>query len=233
MKRAKSLSVLFIGNSFTARNDLPGLIGSLAAADGNRLEHRLLSIGGASLRTHWNKGEALAVIERERHDYVVLQEQSTLPIKNAKRMHENVRLFDVRIRAAGARTALYMTWARLNAPASQEMITEAYTSIAREIGATLIPAGLAWQRALGDRLAVGLHDKDGSHPTLAGSFLAACVAYAVLFQRPIPAAVKVEGLTGDVIDVLRQRSKEALTSLATTRGSKRRPVRRSRKPPSA
>src|SRR5215468_6402116 len=87
------LKVLFIGNSFTARNDLPGLIGQLAAARGKRLQHRLISAGGASLRTHWNAGEALKAIQDGQYDHVVLQEQSTLPVKNAKRMHENVRLF--------------------------------------------------------------------------------------------------------------------------------------------
>src|SRR5947209_20621111 len=115
-RKPLALRVLFIGNSFTARNDLPGLVALLADAAGNHLEHQLLSIGGASLRTHWNKGEARAAIERGRFDYVVLQEQSTLPIKNAARMHENVRLFDPVIRAAGSKTAMYMTWARQNAP---------------------------------------------------------------------------------------------------------------------
>ena len=33
-----------------------------------------------------------------------IREQSTLPIKNAKRMHENVRLFDDAIKGAGAKT---------------------------------------------------------------------------------------------------------------------------------
>ena len=50
------LKVLFVGNSFTARNDLPGLIAKLAAARGKNLEHHLISAGGASLRTHWNAG---------------------------------------------------------------------------------------------------------------------------------------------------------------------------------
>jgi hypothetical protein len=56
----------------------------------------------------------------------VLQEQSTLPIKNAARMRENVLLFDEVIRAAGSRTALYMTWALRHAPETQEAITKAY-----------------------------------------------------------------------------------------------------------
>jgi hypothetical protein len=181
-----TLNVLFIGNSFTARNDVPGLIAQLAAARGKSLEHRLISAGGAPLRRHWNAGQARAVIEREGFDRVVLQEQSTLPIKNAARMHENVRLFDAAIKSAGAKTVLYMTWARRHAPQSQQAITDAYTDIAHELDAILVPVGLAWQNFLATHDHPLLHDRDASHPTLAGSYLAACVFLAVLFgENPI------------------------------------------------
>jgi len=192
----RPLKALFIGNSFTARNDLPGLVAQLAAARGRRLEHRLISAGGASLRTHWNAGVALAAIRGGQYDHVVLQEQSTLPIKNAKRMHENVRLFDEAIKAAGAQTTLYMTWARRNAPQSQQGITDAYVGIGRELAATVVPVGLAWQRFLGKHDEPVLHDKDQSHPTLAGSYLAACVFLAVLFREsPVGADAEVVGLS--------------------------------------
>jgi hypothetical protein len=78
--------------------------------------------------------------------------------------------------------ALYLTWARRNAPEAQAAITAAYSSIARELGATLVPAGLAWERSLKEQPEIVLHDKDNSHPTLAGSYLAACVFFAVLFD---------------------------------------------------
>ena len=200
-KRGRSSrNVLFIGNSFTARNDLPGLIAQLAAARGKRLEHRLIWAGGASLRAHWNKGEALAAIQGGTFDAVVLQEQSTLPIKNAGRMHENVRLFDAAIKAAGAGTVLYMTWARRTAPESQQAITDAYTAIGRELGATVVPVGLAWEAFLGDHDRPPLHDKDQSHPSPAGSYLAACAFLAALFgESPVGIESEVPGLsTGDV-----------------------------------
>jgi hypothetical protein len=190
------LKVLFIGNSFTARNDLPGLIARLAAARGKNLEHRLISAGGASLRTHWNAGEALQAIQGGHYDHVVLQEQTTLPVKSTTRMHENVRLFDEAIKAAGAKTDLYMTWARLRAPKSQQAITDAYAGIGRELGATVVPVGLAWQRFLGKHDQPVLHDKDQSHPTLAGSYLAACVFLAVLFKEsPVGIPGEVAGLS--------------------------------------
>jgi hypothetical protein len=204
-RNSLSLNVLFIGNSFTARNDLPGLIARLAEAGGHHLRHQLISVGGASLRTHWNKGQAQHRIKGGDFDYVVLQEQSTLPVKNSTRMHENVRLFDEVIRAAGARTALYMTWARRHAPETQRAITDAYESIGREIRATVVPVGIAWQAYLAKRESPPLHDKDKSHPTLAGSYLAACVFYAVMFKgRPIKLDVAVEGLSDQDARLLQQ-----------------------------
>ena len=204
-RKSLSLKVLFIGNSFTARNDLPGLIARLAEAGGHHLQHQLISVGGASLRTHWNKGHAQNRIREGDFDYDVLQEQSTLPVKNATRMHENVRLFDQVIRAARAKTALYMTWARQHAPETQRAITEAYESIGSEIGATVIPVGLAWQKFLAGYKSPVLHDKDKSHPTLAGSYLAACAFYAVMFAgSPIDIDVSVDGLLDEDARPLRQ-----------------------------
>jgi hypothetical protein len=202
-QRPTSLNVLFIGNSFTARNNLPALIAKLADAAGHHLDHRLISAGGASLRMHWNKGEATKAIESGNYDYVVLQEQSTLPIKNATRMHENVRLFDQIIRAAGAKTALYLTWARKHQPQSQEALTRAYLDIAKEIGATVIPAGVAWQQFMQKNSTPVLHDRDGSHPTLAGSYLAACVAFSALFnESAAKLRVEVKSLSDDEMKLI-------------------------------
>jgi hypothetical protein len=190
------MKALFIGNSFTARNNVPGLIAHLAAARGKSLEHRLVSAGGASLRNHWNAGEALKMIADGHYDAVVLQEQSTLPIKSARRMHENIRLFDEAIKAAGAKTILYMTWARQHVPESQHAIADAYTGIGRELGATVVPVGLAWRSFLHKHDRPVLHDKDKSHPTLAGSYLAACVFLAVLLREsPVGIGREVAGLS--------------------------------------
>jgi hypothetical protein len=186
----KRTRALFVGNSFTARNDLPGLLAQMVESAGKGdLEWELISAGGASLRQHLNKGEALQRLNDAPWDFVALQEQSTLPVKNAARMADNVRDFDKIIGKTGARTVLYMTWARQNAPESQDAISAAYSSIGEELGSLVVPAGLAWQICLADHPHVVLHDKDKSHPSLAGSYLAACVFYVTLFKsdsRTIP-----------------------------------------------
>jgi hypothetical protein len=197
--------MLFVGNSFTARNDLPKLIAQLAAERGLAVEPMLLSMGGASLRMHWNKGQALKAIQEGKYDYVVLQEQSTLPVKNAARMRENVLLFDGAIKAAGAKTVLYMTWARKHSPDQQQVITDAYESIGREIGAVVVPVGRIWWRFMAKDESVALHDKDQSHPTLAGSYLAACAFLITLFGKSPPEIEYVpKGLSADDAQRLRK-----------------------------
>jgi hypothetical protein len=219
--------VLFIGNSFTARNDVPGLVAQLAEGAGHHLDAQLISAGGASLRRHWNAGTAARTIETGGFDRVVLQEQSTLPIKNAGRMHETVRLFHASIKAAGAKTVLYMTWARRHAPQSQQAITDAYTTIATELGADVIPAGVAWQRVLEQPKHPALHDRDGSHPTLAGSYVAACCAFAVLFGDDPVGLPSPEQLEPGETTLLQRAAADAVCSRCvirphTPRGSDRR-----------
>jgi hypothetical protein len=152
----------------------------------------VISAGGASLRNHWNAGRAAKAIADGGYDYVVLQEQSTLPVKNAKRMAENVRLFNEVIKQAGAKTVLYMTWARQHTPESQQGITDAYNSIGEELGAVVVPVGVAWQKFLAKHDGPLLYDRDQSHPSPAGSYLAACVFLAALLKIN-PAGIEAGG----------------------------------------
>jgi len=207
------MKILFIGNSFTGRNNVPALIAQLAVARGKEVQHRLISAGGASLRMHWNKGDAQKAIEQTSYDYVVLQEQSTLPVKNAVRMHENIRLFDPVIKASGAKTVLYLTWARQNVPEAQQAITDAYVTIGEELGAVVIPAGVAWQKFIDEHSQPVLHDSDKSHPTLAGSYLAACVFFAVLFNEdPVGIVSDLKGLTQADAELLQKTAWAAVSN---------------------
>ncbi|MGW6201317.1 hypothetical protein ACWF0M_34580 [Kribbella sp. NPDC055110] len=209
------MRILFVGNSFTSRNNLPGLIKGLAGARGIEIEHKLISAGGASLRQHLNAGKALDEIASGGFDTVVLQEQSTLPIKSPDRFRESARDFDEAITAAGASTALYLTWARRNAPETQQALTKAYGGAAVELGATLVPVGMVWERFLSQYDDPALHDADNSHPALAGSYLAACVfLIALLNEDPVGTDVPVKGLAADTAAQLRQAAWDICSDLA-------------------
>jgi len=176
------LRVLFVGNSYTARHDLPGLVAELAASApaARAVLTRTITAGGASLRRHWNGGAVHAALRETRWDVVVLQEQSTLPVKNAARFRDNVGAFVPAIRAHGAIAALYLTWARRDAPQSQDVLTDATVEVAREAGALVIPVGVAWQAARATCPDLALFVKDGSHPTPTAAYLSACVFLVAL-----------------------------------------------------
>lgn len=186
MPTPSTVRILFIGNSYTQRNDLPGLLAALAASGEPPIQIQAEKViaNGASLRQHWNAGHAAQLIQQQPWEVIVLQEQSTLPLKNRQRYHENVRLFADLIRPTGSRLALYQTWARRDAPETQDALNAAVNRIAAETEALVVPVGMAWGAARQLADAPELFDKDGSHPTLAGSFLAACVFHYALFGVP-------------------------------------------------
>ena len=179
----RALDVLFIGNSFTSRNQLPQIVAALVARGepSHTLRSATIYAGGASLRRHWNAGLAQRTLASQPWDYVVLQEQSTLPLKSPQRYHENVRLFAPAIAAHGARPLLYMTWSRSHVPDAQRELTAAVEAIAQELNADVVPVGIAWHALRARHPDIALYDADGSHPTPTGSYLAACVFAGRLF----------------------------------------------------
>jgi len=206
---ARPMRVLFVGNSYTGVNDLPRMLEQFGQAAGRPIETARCVPGGWTLQKHWD-GPARKMIAEGNFDRVVLQEQSQLPIVAPGLMHKYVRLFDAEIRKAGGKTILFETWARKDRPDQQAELTKAYTDIARELGATVAPVGSAWQKALAQRPGLDFYHDDNSHPKPAGSYLAACVFYAVLTGKNpegLPAKITAEVQAG------RSRLKKVLADL--------------------
>lgn len=174
-----ALRVLVIGNSYSAYNNLPTLIDEIASAsEGFRSIHvRGVTSSGATLEEHWKRGHAVQIIEGRRWDFVVLQEQSMRPLEDISRMRLYANKFNRVIKRNGATTVLFVTWARRGDQAMQQKLNNAYLNIAGELGAVQAPVGPAWQKALIMDPSIGLYAADGSHPSLMGSYLAACTLF--------------------------------------------------------
>ncbi|WP_392532633.1 DUF4886 domain-containing protein [Nostoc sp. C117] len=179
----KSMRVLFIGNSYTYYNDLPWLIKQLAesAQETRTLETEMVVVGGATLKNHWKRGEALKLLKAKPWDYVVLQEQSTLPITNPQEMYKYASLFDAQIKRVNSQTVFYLTWARQNQPEKQQILSDSYMNIAKELKAKVAPVGIVWQKIQEENLKLNLYTSDQSHPSPIGSYVAACVFYTTLY----------------------------------------------------
>jgi len=173
--------VLFIGNSYTFINGgLDKQLQGLAPST----ETKVLALGGYTLERHWNDGNALAIIREGKWDYVVLQEQSQVPVLNRSKFFEFAQKFDEEIRRVGARTILLMTWERpdsKNVGVTTDGLASAYTALGRELRVSVAPAGLAFAQSLRERPELILNMPDG-HPTVEGTYLAACVLYRTIYQ---------------------------------------------------
>jgi hypothetical protein len=144
---------------------------------------------------HWEEGNALKVLQQGKWDYVVLQEQSMLPITDPETMHKYARLFDAEIKKAGAKTIFFLTWARQNQPENQAKLNDAYLRIARELKAMVAPVGITWANAFKADSKIVFHIEDKSHPNPAGSYLAACVFYSIIYGKsPENLANRLEGI---------------------------------------
>jgi hypothetical protein len=188
--------VLFVGNSLTFENDLPELVHRLGT-------RRTPIVAGAFTAPGWQlrqfAGDAqLGRVLRDHHwDVVVLQEQSQIPSfpasDRAREFTPHVRELADEIRRSGAEPLLFVTWAhrtgdRRNVAgdtysAMQARVDAGYLEAARAAQSAIAPVGAVWREALERRPQLGLWAADGTHPSRAGSYLAACVFYSVLTRK--------------------------------------------------
>ena len=175
----RPLRVLFIGNSITYDNGTPAILAMLAANYGPRaIETGEVMLPGASLRRHWDGRGRDRV--KEGWDFVVLQPKSADgPDDYVKRFHEEIA-------RTGAKTVLFNTWMGRGNTKGQQQMNEAYARAATELGAILAPVGPAWERFAEKHGAGPLYARDDHHAAPAGSYLAACVFYTVIFNQPLP-----------------------------------------------
>ena len=76
---------------------------------------------------------------------------------------------------------LMMTWAYKNEPSMIEAISTEYTAVGNENNLLVIPAGLAFSRAIREHPEIELYS-DNRHPSPEGTYLSAATIYASVFQ---------------------------------------------------
>ena len=186
--RSSPFKILFIGNSFTSTNDLPGMLRALSLsghASPEIIVEREL-VGGAKLKTHWDAGTALEKIRSDQWDFVVLQEQSQTPLKHFGRdiyFYPYATKFDKAIRNQGAIPLFYMTWTRPDTPGPQSWWTDSYVTITKKLGAEVSPVGMSWENTKTSIPNINLYTDAGGHPTQEGTYIAACTFYATIYDR--------------------------------------------------
>jgi len=189
--------VLFIGNSLTYTNDLPGTIAALASSVGDTIRVRSVALPDFALIDHVNGGSnAVDVIRSQRWSMVVLQQgPSTLPL-NRDTLVLATQKFDPFIKAAGARSGSFMTWPASDRVGDFPRVLGSSQLAAHTVGGVLLPVGQAWMAAWAKDAQLPLYGPDGYHPGELGTYLAALVIYEGVTghdARLLPARASVAG----------------------------------------
>ena len=183
-----TLSILFVGNSYTFTSNMPHLVSLISDSTNVKLITSKSTVGGATLSDHWNGKKGLKtkeLIRKGGYDIVILQEHSMGTIENQNKFFNYSKKLCELVKASGAKPYFYVTWGRQKVPQYQEIITKVYQQAAQENDCNLVMVGEAWKLARTLRPDMELFMPDGSHPSNLGAFLTACV-FATTFSAEVP-----------------------------------------------
>jgi len=118
-------------------------------------------------------------------DAVIMMDCSQCPIHPQLRsvFHEYARKHIATVVKNGARPALFMSWAYKDKPEMAAELAAQYTIAGNDNDALVIPAGLAFAKAIAKRPDLEFYQPDKRHPSLIGTYLAACTTYAAIYGK--------------------------------------------------
>ena len=199
------VSVLFLGNSFTAVNDLPSMVHDIARSLDGTVVFSTYAPGGYTLAQHVKDSSALNLIGSKPWNFVVLQEQSELPALQDSLVSTEVLPYaqelndTVHQSSSSAKTIFFETWGYKNGDQKycggvptlcsyttmQAQLHRSYSAMAHQNSGLLAPVGEAWALTRQLHPDIELYGPDGMHPSQEGTYLSACVFYMVLFNKDV------------------------------------------------
>ena len=195
----QDLRYLFIGNSYTYVNKLWDVFAEVARGEGYRLTVDHVTKGGYRLcQMNDPENEKGAIVSEKlkdgAYDVVFLQEQSCAPVSEQESFFEASRSLCERIRAIGARPVFYQTWGRKagheilaefgwTPEGMSRALAESYRAIGEEMKASVSPVGDAFLDVYTNHPEIELYHEDKTHPSAAGTYLAALCHYAKLYRK--------------------------------------------------
>jgi hypothetical protein len=222
-------SILWVGNSFFYfNNSMHSHFGGLVAAAGAQVRGTSVTIAGSGLDWHdmdsllrpngigrysfAGNNEVRFNPPGKQYDSAIMMDCSQCPIHPQLQaaFHATVKKYSESLVRAGIRPVLFMSWAYKDKPEMTAQLAEQYTLAANANDALVIPAGLAFAKAISRRADLELYQADKRHPTLAGTYLAACATYAALYRRSPVGLAYTAGLNPEIATLLQTAAWDAV-----------------------
>lgn len=226
-------NVLFIGNSYTAFNNLPNLVGLMAESVDDTLNFQAHTPGGAQFVNHYNSATVHNLIKNGNWDFVVLQGQSQETSFQDSYINNNVMPYvrnlcdSIDLNSTCAMPMLYMTWGRENGDQSNcaswppvctyegmdSIIQANYLKMARAKGTEVSPVGAVW-RAIRDQYpSIQLYNADESHPSVIGTYAAAACFYTSIYKKnPVGISYKLSdtSISNQILTIVKEEVYDSL-----------------------
>ncbi|MEP2935465.1 MAG: SGNH/GDSL hydrolase family protein [Gilvibacter sp.] len=170
---ALDYSLLFVGNSLTYFNDLPGLVGERASLEGIDIETTTVAYGNYGLEDHWNDGEIQTMIETFDYDFVIIQQGPSSQAYGRSSLIEYGGYIKEVCAANDTELAFFMVWPSLVYYHTFPGVIQNYTDAATLNEALLCPVGEHWRDVVDQTGDTSYYGPDGFHPSLEGSEIAA------------------------------------------------------------
>jgi len=187
--------VLFIGNSYTAANSLPTMVATLASSANQSLICSQQTLGGATFYQHAQSNATYTKLASQSWDYVVC-----------------------------AQPVFFRTWGRENGDQANcaafpplctyegmdSMLHRHYSLMADTTDAYLSPVGSVWKHIRDTDSTINLYTSDGSHPSLAGTYAAACTFFTMITRMDPNSITDDQNLNPGVAAAIRQAAKDVV-----------------------
>jgi hypothetical protein len=175
--------VLFIGNSHTYTNDLPGMVQALAREVGDTaLRTAEVAEANFALEDHMFIGNATAALRDSKWEWVVLQQGTSALPESQLHLEYWTREFQPLITEAGATPVLYQIWPMTSRRFDADAALTSYWNAAAAVNGVLAPAGDAFTAALTENPGIGVYSSDGLHASRRGTYVAALTIVARILE---------------------------------------------------
>lgn len=224
--------IMFLGNSHIFVNDLPNVFAELSKSGEKNAYVEEYTEGRYTLDKLSDPkdpvgGEAIKALGSDNWDYVILQENAQIAALTAalgSDFYPAAKKIDQYVKKANGQTVMFMTWAyedgydlssqgfgKADKAQMQTSMVENYIEVANRLDALVAPAGIAFMRSKEQHPEIELWDQeDLIHPTLAGTYLSACILYGTMYDQSPEGIAYTAGLDKKTAGILQKIAADAV-----------------------
>lgn len=176
-------NILFIGNSLTYSNDLPGMVETIAKVYDKQISTECICLPNYGLEDHWNDGLIQKKIGNEKFDYVLFQQGPSSQAYGRSSLFDFGGKISSLAKENDTKPGYFMVWPSVQYYHTFEGVIKNHKDAAEANESIVVPVGELWSQFRKAPFKTDLYSADQFHPSSTGSFLAALTIVATLFPE--------------------------------------------------